>query len=439
MKILLINSPIRLDASPNNIPYGLATIASVLRNHGFEVEIYDVNALRPSRATIVDTLKRKSWDVVGISGLITTYGFQRWLIGEVKRIHPEAAVVAGGGLASACSDLLFRKTQVDITVIGEGEGTFLKICEVLPSRSGLNEVQGVCFRRNGHVTMTEKRTNIRDLDSVPFPAWDLLPMDICLKNPIWGGAANNSSGFRSDVKVKRSMNTISSRGCPFSCNFCYHLFGRSHYRFRSAANVIDEIEVLVDRYGVDFIGFVDDNMMASEQRLLEFCDLMEKKKFPLTWGCHGRVTSAKPRMLERMAETGCVWIGYGIESGSQKILDAMNKKTKVERARRAVVETRKAGIFPNTTFIFGYPGETRETVQETVDFKRDLGLECGSFFATPYPGSPLYEQVRDRIEDEEAYISSLGNATEFSINLTDFDDETLFGLKKAMDANEDVI
>jgi len=439
MRILLINSPIRLDAMPNNIPYGLATIASVLRNHGFDVDIYDLNALRPSRVRIVDTLKRQPWDVVGVSGLITTYGFQRWLIGEVKRIHPEAAVVSGGGLATACSDLLFRETQVDITVIGEGEVSFLKICQALSSRSGLDEVEGVCFRRNGHVIMTEKGTNIRDLDSVPFPAWDLLPVDIYLKNPIWGDVANNSSGFRADIKVDRSMNTISSRGCPFSCNFCYHLFGRSNYRFRSAANVTDEIELLVDRYGVDFIGFVDDNMMVSERRLLEFCDLMEDKKFPLTWGCHGRVTSAKPDTLARMAETGCVWIGYGIESGSQKILDAMNKKTKVEHARRAVVETCKAGIYPNTTFIFGYPGETRESIQETIDFKRDLDIECGSFYATPYPGSPLYEQFRDRIEDEEAYISSLGNATEFSINLTDFEDETLFGLKKAMDANEDVI
>jgi anaerobic magnesium-protoporphyrin IX monomethyl ester cyclase len=140
-----------------------------------------------------------------------------------------------------------------------------------------------------------------------------------------------------------------------------------------------------------------------------------------------------------MAETGCVWIGYGIESGSQKMLDAMNKKAKVEQAKQAVIETRKAGIYPNTTFIFGYPGETRQTIQETINFKREMGLECGSFFATPYPGAPLYEEVKEKIPDEEGFIRSLGNATEFTINLTNFDDETLFALKNAMDANEDVI
>ena len=235
------------------------------------------------------------------------------------------------------------------------------------------------------------------------------------------------------------MNIISSRGCPMSCNYCYHLFGRSSYRFRSVQNVVDEIEILVDRYGVDFIGFVDDNMMASEKRIVEFCDTMEKKKFPITWGCHGRVASAKPAVLDRMAEVGCVWIGYGIESGSQKILDAMNKKAKVEQAKTAIKNTIKAGIYPNTTFIFGFPGETIETIQETVNFKNELEIECGSFFATPYPCTPLYEQIRDRIKDEEAFISRLGNASEFAINLTDFDDETLFELKSAMDGNRDVL
>ncbi len=166
---------------------------------------------------------------------------------------------------------------------------------------------------------------------------------------------------------------------------------------------------------------------------------MEKKKFPITWGCHGRVTSATPDVLHRMAETGCVWIGYGIESGSRKILKAMNKKATVETAKAAVRNTRKAGIFPNTTFIFGYPGETRETVQETIEFKRNLNIEYGSFFATPYPEAPLYSQIKSRVTDEEDFIQSVGNATEFTINLTDFDDDTLFALKCAMDENRDVL
>ena len=439
MKILLINSPIRLDAKPSCIPYGLATIASTLRNEGFEVEIYDVNALRPEKDEIVAVLRKKNWDLVGLSGLITTYNFQKWLIPELKAINSKSLIVSGGGLATSSSKLLFNQTGVDISVVGEGEQTMLELCHAIEHGRDLREVPGIWFRQNGRIIVNEARKNIADLDTVPFPAWDLLPMEIYLKNPVWGDVASNSSGFREDVKVTRSMNIISSRGCPFSCRYCYHLFGRSKYRFRSPQNVVKEIETLVGRYGVDFIGFVDDNMMASERHMLEFCDLMEGRKFPITWGCHGRVTSARPEILQRMAEVGCVWIGYGIESGSQRMLDAMNKRATVEQAKRAIINTRKAGIYANTTFIFGYPGESVETIQETIDFKREMGLESGSFFATPYPGAPLYDEIRSKIDDEEAYIRSLGNATEFTINLTEFDDESMLRLKKDMDENRDVV
>lgn len=435
MKILLINSPIRLDAKPSCIPYGLATIAGTLRDAGFQVEIYDANALRTSRNEIIKDLKEKTWDIIGLSGLITTYDFQTWLIPILKQIYPDAPIISGGGLATTNNRLLFDRTPVDITVAGEGEQTILELCRTIQTNGSLSEVAGICYRQNDHIESNAQRKNIEDLDTVPFPAWDLLPMDIYLKNPIWGDVAGNSSGFRKDVNITRSMNIIASRGCPYSCNYCYHLFGRSSFRFRSVHNIAAEIEILVNRYGVDFIGFVDDNVMASEKRMLAFCDLMENKRFPITWGCHGRVTSAKPELLNRMAELGCVWIGYGIESGSQKILDAMNKKARIEQAKKAIQNTRKAGIYPNTTFIFGYPGETLETIQETVEFKREMGIECGSFFATPYPGTPLYEQTRKQIGDEEDFISRLGNATEFTVNLTDFDDNKLFELKTAMDKN----
>jgi anaerobic magnesium-protoporphyrin IX monomethyl ester cyclase len=439
MKILLINCPIRLDAQPNCIPYGLATIASVLRNNGYEVEIYDINALRPLEHEIVDTLSKKTWDIVGLSGLVTTYKFQKWLMPILKKIHRSSPIISGGGLATSSSELLFDHSELDIAVVGEGEQTIIDLCQAIEAGDNLGSIPGVSFRQNDRIFRNETRKNIHDLDTIPFPAWDLLAMEIYLKNPIWGNVANNSSGFKKNVKVTRSMNIISSRGCPFSCNYCYHLFGRSDYRFRSVGNVVAEIEQLVDRYGVDFVGLVDDNMMISELRLLEFCDLMESKNFPVTWGCHGRVTSARPEILERMAEVGCVWIGYGIESGSQKILNAMNKKAKIEQARKAIMRTRNAGIYPNTTFIFGYPGETIDTVQKTISFKREMGLECGSFFATPYPGTPLYSRVQHLIKDEEGFILSLGNATEFTINLTEFNDQAMFRMKKAMDENRDVI
>ncbi len=439
MHVLLINSPVRLDAKPNCIPYGLATVAAELRLNGFEVSLLDVNALRLTRDQVLARLRQTTWDLVGVSGLITTFAFQRWLVPHLKAMNPSAKIVSGGGLATTSSQLLFAQTPLDIAVIGEGERTMTALCRALARGGSLDAVDGIAFRHEGRVRPTRPRTNIADLDEIALPAWDLLPMEIYLGNTIWGNAAGNSSGFRPDVKISRSMNVVSSRGCPCNCRYCYHLFGRSSYRFRSPGHVLTEVEYLVEAFGADFIGFVDDNMMADRKWLRTFCDLLLAKKLPVVWGCHGRVTSAVPEILVHMAAAGCVWIGYGIESGSPQMLKAMGKRATVAQARDAIENTRRAGIFPNTTFIFGYPGETRRTIQETIDFKRRLGLDCGSFFATPYPGTPLYEQVCHKIADETAFIESLDDATRFSINLTGFDDDELFALKDAQDHNQDVL
>jgi anaerobic magnesium-protoporphyrin IX monomethyl ester cyclase len=418
MKILLINSPIRLDAKPSCIPTGLAIIAAVLRQHGYEVEIYDCNALRPSNTDIIRKIESGTWDIVGVSGLITTYRWQKWILRKLKAVLPKALLISGGGLSTTNNELMFATTPVDICVIGEGETAMLNICrgKVLP---------------NGRVTVQEP--NIKDLDALPFPAWDLLPMEIYLNNPIWGDDSGNSSQLPG-VKVKRSMNVITSRGCPYSCNYCYHLFGRGQYRQRSVDSVIAEVDSLIYRYNVDFIGFVDDNMMTSKGWMKHFCRKIAHKG--IAWGCHGRTNNADPEILGEMYQAGCRWVGYGIESGSPKILKAMNKKATVEQARQAILNTRAVGIFPNTTFIFGYPGEDGETVQETLDFKRELGIKCPSFYATPYPGTPLFEQIRHLIPDD--FVTRLGNATEYTINLTDWSDAELFRQKAKYDFQEDL-
>lgn len=433
MRILLINCPIRLKAKPNCLPYGLGVIASILRLEGHDVDVYDINALRPGSEEIIQSLNGRVWDIAGVSGLITTGSFQRWITEELKRINPGALVVTGGGFATSVPDYALTHTSADIAVIGEGEVTMAELCRAIEKGQDYEKIPGVWSKKNNVIITGTTRANVENLDNIPFPAWDLFPMDIYLKHPIWGDVANNSSGFKQGVSVERSMNIITSRGCPFSCRYCYHLFGRSSYRHRSPQHIISEMQALIDTYNVDFFGFNDDNTMASEVWLREFCSLLKEKRWNIHWGCHGRVSSATPGILNLMAESGCVWIGYGIESGSQRMLDAMNKKTTVEKAREAVLETRKAGIFANTTFIFGYPGEDVQSIRDTIEFKKSLDIHCGSFFATPYPGTDLYSKVRSFIPDEEAYIASLGDATDYTINLTGFDEATFFHMKKAYD------
>ena len=461
MRIRLINSPIRLNAPPNCIPYGLATIASTLRNAGHAVEVLDLNALRPSEAETERLVREGEWDIIGLSGLITTYGFQKKIAPVIREAHPHAFLISGGGLATSVPQLVMEKIPLDAAVIGEGEITALELADALTRGRDLTEVDGLVIPESSQgvrplpsrsfifdeckeyrdslasdplgLRFNAPRENIDDLDTVPFPAWDLLPMETYIRNPIWGARAANSSDFPPGVPNERSMNIISSRGCPCDCKFCYHLFGRGRYRFRSAENIISEIRLLVERYGIQFIGFIDDNFMASRSRAFRFCELIRKEPYKIWWGCHGRVDAAEPELLAKMREAGCVWIGYGIESGSPRILKAMNKGVTVEKAEAAILATRRAGIFANTTFIYGWPGEDADTARKTAEFKRRLGITAGSFFATPYPGTRLFEDARERIGDLEAFVLRLGNATEFIVNLTDLSDEEFFALKEIHD------
>lgn len=382
------------------IPTGLGQIAAIMKSSGHNVTILDINATRISKTKVEEYIKIFDYNthLYGISGLITTYKYQKWLM-ETIRKYSNKAIVCGGGCASTAEDLLW-KAGASFVIEGEGENK-------LPD-----------FVR------TQKYNNI---DDIPFPDWDSLEMETYLKNPIWGEEAKNSSGLHSDMKQERSMNVITSRGCPYSCNFCYDLFGKK-YKQRSVSNVIAEIRELKRRYDVDFIGFLDDNMYVNSKWVLNFCEEMKKEK--LYWGCHARVNEVNDKVLEASYEAGCRWIGYGIESGSQKILNNMNKKVKVKQAKKAIESTRKHNIYPNTTFIYGYPGEDAQTVAETIEFCTELALKPSFFYATPYPMSSLFKAFKTRIltdfKDFESYVEKLGDAKDYIVNLTDMSDKDFF-------------
>ena len=202
--------------------------------------------------------------------------------------------------------------------------------------------------------------------------------------------------------------------------------------------MIAEIEILVDRYGVDFVGFVDDNTTASKPWIHRLCDLLIEMKFPITWGCHSRASSITPKLADKLRAAGCVWCGMGLESAAQEILNAMNKKTTPQDASAAIYALRGAGIYVNTTIMFAYPGETPETVQETINFKQAHNIHCGSFWATAYPGTVLFDQNKEKILAKygtiEKYVSALGNATEFTMNFSNMPDEKAFEMKEKLDS-----
>jgi len=406
-----------LSKPPEIFPFGLGYISGVLLEAGHEVDVLDINAKRIPEDIVLKKIKESDYDIIGIGGLITTYKYVKWLTHEIKKIKPKTKIVLGGGVGAAIPELAFEKMNTDFIVMGEGEIT---ITELLDKIDKPNSVKGICYKENGVVHRTPERELIKDLDTIPFPAWDSFPMDIYTR-PI------SRSGW-----VKRS-DMLYGRGCPFMCTFCWHNFGHTN-RLRSNDNVIEEIKLLKDKYDIKYIEFDDDCITTNREHLIEFCNRMMEEKLGLKWECSSRVNLIDEEMLRIMKKAGCNNITYGIESGSQKMLNSMRKGTTVEQGKRAIELTKKVGMRPHAGFMVGTVGETKETIQETVKFWKDINIASQRmeiFFTTPFPATQLYNYAKERglIKNEDKYIEKLGDVADFTINLTDMSDEELMNLR----------
>jgi len=441
MKILLINPPVREWAKPNCVPLGLGYIAALLRQEGHEVEVMDINAFRWTQTEVEERIKNAKFDAVGTGAIVTVYKYIKWLISTLKKYHPRKKIIVGGSVATSVPKMLLERTAADIACIGEGEITATELFRALELNEDLSGVNGIWFKdEKGEIHITPRRPTIQDLDTLPLPAWDLFPIDIYLRNPV--GAPNRNKWVDgSAVNNTLSMNLSATRGCPYKCIYCYHDFMGQGYRTRSPQNVFDEMKILYQRYGVKYFHFVDDEFVMKKGFVYEFCRLVREANLGFTWGCSGRANLMTEELIATMANSGCVLIGYGIESGSQKMLDIMRKKVTVEQAKQAVKLTQKYIGWADCSFMIGIPGETRETIQETIDFCKELELTPEViFFATPYPGTELYElaKAQHKIGDEEEYILRLGEQGEqIMVNFTDFTDEELGAIKERMVTESD--
>jgi anaerobic magnesium-protoporphyrin IX monomethyl ester cyclase len=431
MDALLINPPIREWAKPNCVPLGLGYIASTLRNAGHTVEVLDINGYRYPKDQVVHILEGKDPDIIFTGGIITVYNYLKWLTATVREIYGDIPVIIGGSVSTSIPEIALSTLSTDIACIGEGEVTTVEVADALESGRDLVGIQGIYYKQDGRILKNAARPPVRDMDQIPFPAYDLLPMEIYVNNPV--GYINKDKwgrGERLGDDVPRSTNINVTRGCPYRCAFCYHDYLGPGYRHRSPRNILAEMDLLHERYGVEYFLWSDDESIIDRKFIRDFCDLMVHEGRDYQFSVSGRVNLVDEPLLTRLKEAGCSMVGYGIESGSQKILDAMNKGVTVEQAKRAVRLTQKIFGDADCSFMIGYPGETDETIRETEEFCRELELAPEViFFATAYPGTRLYEYAKERglITDEVAYISSLWEQGEkIAINFTDWPDDLLF-------------
>ena len=438
LSLLLINAPIREWSYPNIMPLGQGYIGAAAVMDGHRIVVLDLNAERRSpvegasdsfekwvETRVEEKLLEARPAVIGLGGIITQYKRLKQIAKVCKRVLPDVPIVLGGGIASCMPEFMLARMPIDVVVQEEGEVTISELLHRLESRRPLEALQGIAYRENGRsgaIRNNGLRPSIQNresgLDHLPWPLRTAWPeKEIYRHNPVghlnWKSKWTN--GAASELGAY-SLSMIASRGCPYAvkaCDYCYAAYLGKQYRLRSPGEVVDEMEHCRNEFDAIYIHFLDDLMLTDYRWVLEFCAaLRERRKrtgFEVMWGgtCRANIVAddvlrarreGRPHMLELAYEVGMRQAGYGIESGSPAILKLIDKSGQtVEKMELAIRETQRVLGYADCSFMIGSPGETRDTVQETVEFCRRVELKPEVFFfTTAYPATSFWQLALDK-------------------------------------------
>ena len=453
MKIMICTSKIRPEGVQTVFPpLGSMAIIQTLIKAGYEdTSLFDIDGLRPPHSEVVAHFRRERPDVVGISGVVSTsYKFIKQLIGTLHEILPETPVIIGGNVC-ANSEVLLRLAKADYCAIGEGELTIVDLVKYLKHKGGrsrpedydaLRAMPGITFvDENDAVQFTGYRPNI-PADGLYDLDYDILERDTDINRYIidpwfYEGFIYDQRSYEAERKGKKLATIVSTKGCVAKCTFC-HRWDKG-IRFVGVDRIIERIKMLQQRYDVGFISFADENFGSNQQWNDELLDKIAP--LDVLWRVGGvRCRTVNPDLLNRMRDVGCVNVQYGIESGSQRMLDVMEKNTRVEQNRTAAKWTHEAGLYTTYGMVIAMPGECPETIRETSDFLKEITEFLPE---APYgrlsmnrlealPGTPVYEygKVLGKIgrtpEEEEQYLLHIsdtsGGESGKQLNFTDYPD-----------------
>ncbi len=412
MKIALVAPP--WSGGNDYPPLGLAYLASSLENAGYrQVRIFDLNLPGASLRDVAEF----DPDLAGITSMTHVHSTA---LETAKKIRSfcSARIVMGGPHPTLFPREVASQDPVDFVISGEGEIALVALVQALSGGGDIKAVPGLTFR-DGPRVVAAAPAPIPELDALPFPSRHLLRTgDYPLRTP----------------EGEPIFTVLSSRGCPYNCAYCYKgLFGH-RYRHRSPENIVAELQHLKEAYGARHFYFIDDVFMLQADRVHRICKLILEHGLDIRWQCLARVDGITPEILRIMRDAGCQQIHYGIESGVQGILDGISKGITLEQVRDAIRWSQMAGIRCKGYFMTGLPGDTIETLEQTLQFARSLALDEAMFsITTPFPGTRLWDQARERYGEEQAsqglddayYFSSDGGKPSLFLNLSNVDDVML--------------
>ena len=392
MKVLLISHPNVHRQKPDFPPIGIAYLGAMVKNHGHEVLLIDGGISSISK--IVRSAKEFSPDFIGITCWTINRGIIWTLCAQLKKNLPKTFLAIGGPHASFYPEHIFAKTHANAVVIGEGEKTLCELLDAIKNGEVFNQIKGIAFKReDGTVKRTEMRPLIETLDEIPFPLYE------GFKNFNF----KNYAGFAGLPRPTAAI--ITSRGCVFDCTYCSSVnFWGKKWRHRSAQNVLEEIEYLVKKIGARSIYIFDDNFPVDKKRAIDICLGIVERKMNIQWACCSHVKMINEELLNAMKASGCVSIDFGVESGSDLILENINKKQKCSDIENAFTLAHRKGIKPRAYLMVGNRGETIETIDETIEMVGKIKpySSIGASILWLLPGTSVYNDAKARgfIDDD---------------------------------------
>jgi anaerobic magnesium-protoporphyrin IX monomethyl ester cyclase len=387
VNVLLINPPAENEILGNNPaiieeergynpPLGLLYVAAYLEEHtSHHVQVVDAQVEELSYERLEQRIAKAKPDVVGITAMTFTLLDVIKTVQLVKQVDKTIQTVLGGSHVHLYPDETIRLPGVDYLVLGEGEVIFKELLDSIPDPRALRETKGIVFRENGQIVNTGERDLITDLDELPFPARHLTPYK-----------------KYSSLLAKRTPITtmFTSRGCPFRCTFCDRPHLGKRFRARSPQNVVEEMEACMNLGIYEFLVY-DDTFTVNRQRVIDICEEIKHRKLNIGWDVRSRVDTVDKEMLKTLRSAGCERIHYGVEAGTEKILQVLNKGITIEQVREVFRWTKDVGIEVLAYFMIGAPTETQEDIRQTIQVAKSLKPDYVHItILTPFPGTQIY-------------------------------------------------
>jgi|TARA_B100001964_G_scaffold43769_1_gene48704 radical SAM superfamily enzyme YgiQ (UPF0313 family) len=473
MKILFLNPSLRPGSVHVFLPVGLGYVMTYVKKHGYSFDLLDIDIANYSNAYVEKYFIKNKFDVICMGSIVTHYKWIKWCINTIKKYQPEATVIVGNSVGGSIPEVLFQTTKVDIVVYGEAEVTMKELFDAIKLNKSFGNIveprveiphtnkgypstikglgiPGIIYRtKNNLIVNNGKRKAVKKIDDFPFPNWDLFDVETYIRIGR-NHQGSNSWFYKPEETISMPINT--ARGCIFKCTFCHYAFWHDPYRHRSAENVIAEIKQNQKKYNANYFNFWDELSFHKLGQAQKFLDELIQADLKIHFTCSiradlmGRELDNKgnpiPRkerlgLAKQFVKAGCALVNYSLESGSDEILEAMNKRVKSKYFNEQVQICREASLPTNTSIVIGFPQETSETIKDTMTKLEKLKVYPSTGFLLPLPETGMWKYALDNnhITDIDQYLTKIADRQDYTINLTKMSDdqlkkETLYWLEK---------